>query len=52
MRVIQIWNDWAIYDTKFMMGLECTFLKSDNEETVCDFNTEECIQIKTYENKL
>ncbi len=30
MKVIRIWNDWAIYDLKYLLGLEATFAKKQN----------------------
>ena len=26
-RILNIWNDWSIYDWKFLMGLEAIFFK-------------------------
>jgi len=30
MKVLKIWNDWAIYDLKFLLGLEASFAKKAN----------------------
>ena len=30
MKVLKIWNDWAIYDLKYLLGLEATFAKKSN----------------------
>lgn len=30
MKVLRIWNDWNIYDLKYLLGLEATFAKKQN----------------------
>jgi len=27
MKVLKIWNDWAIYDLKYLLGVEASFAK-------------------------
>jgi hypothetical protein len=26
LRLLQLWNDWAVYDSTFLLGLEALFL--------------------------
>jgi hypothetical protein len=52
LRVLQIWSDWTLYNPKFLNGLECTFLKSEDEPFRCDLATEEGVALKRYESKL